>query len=31
MTIFAAVKAGVPRGYVAWDWAHGYTSVKSAG
>jgi hypothetical protein len=29
MTVSAAVKAGVPRGYVAWDVAHGFISLKS--
>jgi hypothetical protein len=31
MTVAAAVKAGVPRGYVAWDVAHGFISLKSGG
>ena len=30
MTVAAAVKAGVPRGYVAWDVAHGFITLKSA-
>jgi hypothetical protein len=29
MTVAEAVKAGVPRGYVAWDVAHGFITLKS--
>ena len=29
MTVGEAVKAGVPRGYVAWDVAHGFITLKS--
>ena len=31
MTVAEAVKAGVPRGYVAWDAAHGFITLKSEG
>jgi hypothetical protein len=31
MTVAEAVKAGVPRGYVAWDVAHGFITLKSGG
>jgi hypothetical protein len=31
MTVAEAVKAGVPRGYVAWDVAHGFITLKSEG
>jgi hypothetical protein len=30
MTVAEAVKAGVPRGYVAWDVAHGFITLKPA-
>jgi hypothetical protein len=30
MTVAEAVKAGVPSGYVAWDVAHGFITLKSA-
>jgi outer membrane biosynthesis protein TonB len=29
MTVAEAVKAGVPRGYIAWDIAHGFITIKS--
>jgi hypothetical protein len=28
MTVAAAVKAGVPRGYIRWDIAHELVSLK---
>jgi hypothetical protein len=31
MTVGEAVKAGVPRGYIAWDVAHGFITLKSEG
>ena len=31
MTVAEAVKSGVPRGYVAWDVAHGFITLKSGG
>jgi hypothetical protein len=31
MTVAEAVKAGVPRGYIAWDVAHGFITLKSEG
>ena len=31
MTVAEAVKAGVPRGYVAWDVAHGFITLKPEG
>jgi hypothetical protein len=31
MTVAKAVKAGVPRGYIRWDIAHGFINVKSEG
>ena len=31
MTVAEAVKAGVPRGYAAWDVAHGFITLKSEG
>lgn len=31
MTVAEAVKAGVPRGYVAWDVAHAFITLKSGG
>jgi hypothetical protein len=31
MTVSTAVKAGVPRGYIRWDVAHGFITLKSEG
>jgi hypothetical protein len=31
MTVAEAVKAGIPRGYVAWDAAHGFITVTAKG
>jgi len=31
MTVAEAVKAGVPRGYIAWDVAHGFITLKPEG
>ena len=31
MTVGEAVKAGVPRGYVAWDVARGFITLKPEG
>jgi hypothetical protein len=31
ITVAEAVKAGVPRGYVAWDVAHGFITLKPEG
>jgi hypothetical protein len=31
MTVGEAVKAGVPRGYIAWDVAHGFITLKPEG
>ena len=31
MTVAEAVKAGVPRGSVAWDVAHGFITLKPEG
>jgi len=31
VTVAEAVKAGVPRGSVAWDVAHGFITLKTEG